>query len=198
MAAILRVVRNNRAYARRKNPFKKEPYLKQNTNQLSTSSQDIPAVEISEEERTVIQIKILKERKRERNRFIILLLFALPILGSIGYYVVNGLQDRYGDFYTSSSETTAISKATYDKYQFYLKDGDNWLAQKKYHNAVFQYSKAAELIKNDYASLYRLALGYSYQCQNQLKNCERGEAILERLEKDFPNSEEVKALRNFY
>ena len=108
----------------------------------------------------------------------------------------------YGVAWTIGSfEDDANRKELYDKeknvekYQYYVSDGDNMIAKGKWHNAIFQYSKALEIFPNEYDVQYRLALGYSYKCQHKNKGCERADSLVSRLLTHFPDSEEVKDLR---
>ena len=52
-----------------------------------------------------------------------------------------------------------------------------------------------EIFPTEYAAYYRLAFAYSYRCQYDFKDCAEGMKIVEKLEKNYPNSEEVQKVK---
>ena len=84
-----------------------------------------------------------------------------------------------------------------NKYLFFITDGDSWLSQRRWHNAIFQYKKALEIKPGNYDALYRLSMAYSFRCVATGVNCEEGKALVKRLQAyqpADPNIEDLWAL----
>jgi hypothetical protein len=63
---------------------------------------------------------------------------------------------------------------------------------------VFQYKKALSLYPKDFDANYRLALGYSYQCQYNFENCDTGMQLILKLEQAFPEKKEVQDVKAIF
>jgi len=68
-----------------------------------------------------------------------------------------------------------------DKYLMYLTYGDKWLAENKFDNAIKIYGWALKLYPNNYDTEYRLALAYSYKCEQLKYDCDLGKNLITDL-----------------
>lgn len=68
-----------------------------------------------------------------------------------------------------------------DFHTFLISDGDDYMENGKWHNAIFQYKKALELFPNNYDAKYRLGYAYTYRCRNEGKECIKGTEYLDKL-----------------
>ena len=193
-------LRNNKKLLRRKGMFKKERSFLQSTKEdFATDTRGIPTEDISAESLNMIRNKIITSRKKRNLRLGIFLGISFPLVLLICFYFFQGfsfgfdtLENTGPEQLNIATEKAAVSE---DKYLYYMKDGDAWLQKKSYYNAIFQYKKAVKLFPSEFAAHYRMVVAYSYQCQYEFKGCEEGMQIVERLEKDFPNSEEIQQVK---
>lgn len=200
MDHMVKTIINNAKLLRRKGMFKKErSFLQSKKEDFSTPSGGIPTEAISEEKLTTIRTKMIAARKMRNLRLGIFLTFALPLLLFAGYYSFKNFSFGFDRLENTGPNQVNIAAqkvaASGDKYLYYLEDGDLWLQKKSYYNAIFQYKKAIELFPSEFAGQYRLAVAYSYQCQYDFEGCEEGMKIVKKLEKAYPNSEEVQTVK---
>ena len=142
-----------------------------------------------------IRKEIIKKRKNEARRSILLLGIGIPLIVLGLYFTFHNF--RFGFPNVKTTQEISLENDDEEKYYFYLEDGDKWLQKRNYYNAVFQYKKAVALYPSDFEANYRLALGYSYQCQYDFENCDKGMQLILKLEKEFPdnkNIQDVKAI----
>lgn len=151
-------------------------------------------LKIGDQKATPEQLKQIKaiirsQKKKARIRGIIVLSVIIPIL-IFGLYLI---------FRSSDKEITqnqiAVRKVNLEKYQFYIDDGDYMISKEKWNNAIFQYTRASEILPNEYDVQYRLALAYTYKCKYTKEACEQSDSLVNRLLEYFPNNEDVKGLR---
>jgi len=156
------------------------------------STGSVDSKPLSKEELLKIRTKIINDRRKERIWDFIQVYLLIAIIISIPIYTYKGLQEY-------QVESTKIRTAEKTKqYLFYLQDGDKWLKEGRYHNAVFQYSLAKKIYPKEYDINYRLALAYGRWCQEELSGCEEGQTILEELKKQFPSRQEIRDLEGLY
>jgi len=199
MMHMIITLRNNKKLLRRKGMFKKErSFLQSNKEDYATSNIGIASQEVAPEVLEKIRLKTIKERKRRNRKFAFLLCIIMPIIGYLGYLFLNNFSfgfahlDNYGSE-IPKEKTSLIAKN--DNYQYLLTDGDSWLRKRHYKNAIFQYKKALEIFPSEYAAHYRLALAYSYHCQYDFEGCEEGMEVVKKIEKAYPNSEEIQQVK---
>lgn len=148
-------------------------------------------------------ILITRTRIRRQNRINRTKTF---VFITIGFFIVSFLlYNAFRDFSFGLPvfEDEKVSNAekrkmVEEEYLFFLNDGDKWLTKHHYHNAIFQYKKALELLPFEYAANYRLALAYTYRCQNKFTDCEEGKALVDKLKKQFPENGDIKELASIY
>jgi len=122
---------------------------------------------------------------------IIILLF-MPILG-YGLYHIHLSFEKEQNWIAQQHQLELETKT--EKYLFLITDGDNWLKQNHWHNAIFQYKEAVKLFPSDSDAHYRLALAYTYRCQAEQLNCANAIAQIEELIISQPNNADLYALR---
>ncbi|MBT0607385.1 tetratricopeptide repeat protein [Aequorivita echinoideorum] len=149
----------------------------------------------SPEELLAIRKKIKSNRKRESRKFAILLCISLPLIFAGLYFGIYNFSLGFPELEVTSFQ---IQKDEIEKYHFYVNDGDAWLAKGNYHNAVFQYKKALQLFPNDFEANYRLALGYSYKCQYDFKDCRKGKILIDKLSEQFPHNQKIKEIEYIF
>lgn len=148
------------------------------------------------EQLLAIRKKIIKKRKKEARVFLLLLCVCLPLIVLVLYFSFHNF--RFGFPNVKTAQEISIENNDEEKYMFYLEDGDTWLQKRNYYNAVFQYKKAVALYPSDFEANYRLALGYSYQCQYDFENCDKGMKLVSILEKEFPEKKEIQAIKAIF
>ena len=149
---------------------------------------------ISATRRKAIQDKIKHQNRREKWKNYFFLFIVTPIVLAFLY---NSLKDfRFGfRSLTNTIDSEVISsKKRVEKFQFYLNDGDAWLSNKHYYNAVFQYRKAYKLYPKNYHAKYRLIMGLAYQCQYELRGCTEGKELALQFAEQYPDEEEIHDL----
>jgi len=87
---------------------------------------------------------------------------------------------------------------TKKKYLFYINDGDEWLQLNNWHNAIYQFKMAIELYPTDYQARYRLALAYTYRCQDEKENCKEAHELMANLMTEHPEDVKLYRLRASY
>ena len=200
MDHMVKTIVNNAKLLRKKGMFKKErSFIQSNKEGFSTDSGGIPIESISKEKLAAIKNQMIASRKKRNLQMSIFVTLSFSLLLFLGFYLFQGFSFGFDTLENTGPEqlNIAAKKAAVseDKYLYYIEDGDAWLQKKSYYNAIFQYKKAVELFPSEFAAHYRMAVAYSYQCQYEFEGCEKGMKIVERLEKDFPNSEKIQAVK---
>ena len=200
MDHMVKTIRNNAKLLRKKSLFKKErSFLQSKKEDFATETSGIPTEAISEEKLAAIKNKMIASRKKRNLQLGIFLSISFPLLLLLGFYLFQGFSLGFERLENTGPDQINIAakkaQTSEEKYLYYINDGDKWLAEKSYYNAIFQYKHAVELFPSEFTAHYRMAVAYSYQCQFEFKGCEKGMQIVERLEKEFPNSEEIQKVK---
>lgn len=152
--------------------------------------------EANPEQLLAIRKKIIKKRKREARTFLFLLCIGIPLIVLGLYYSFHNY--RFGFPNVKTAQEVSLENNDEEEYMFFLEDGDAWLQKRNYYNAVFQYKKAVALYPSDFEANYRLALGYSYQCQYDFENCDKGMQLILKLEKEFPENKDIQSIKAIF
>lgn len=183
--------RNNMNMLRKKSLFKKKSSLFEDAAQQTSGIQrPLHFKRASPEQLISLRRRLQKERKRNR---LLTILFVFIILSAT----------LYGAFHLLPSGKSAAEVAwqrendqkRHDLYLYYLQDGDHWLSKRNWFNAVYQYKKAAEVYPGEFDALFRLAMAYTYQCEAEDENCEKAQALVERLIKVQPQNTKLLSLQ---
>jgi len=186
---MINSLRANRLLVRKKK--KERTFLNTRKENYNMVKGNIALKNVSETVLEKIRKKTLKQQKRENISIKIMLLILCPLL-------LWGLYKTVLIIQKDIEYAKIIPKKDMEKYSFFIMDGDTWLEDKKWHNAVFQYKKALEIFPEEYDANYRLALAYAYRCQYENKNCNEGKILVEKLNNSFPNKDALNQLKLKY
>ena len=92
---------------------------------------------------------------------------AVPVVLFIGHTI-----QTHGTIYPQSTYAYTKEKDPNKKrsdYLFFIRDGDKYIEEEKWHNAIFQYTEALKLFPKEFDANYRLSLAYSYSCSYEGK-----------------------------
>lgn len=188
MLHAVRTLRNNRKLLRIKNRFKKErSFLNLRDMDLGTPRNGIQVEKISSKTLKNIGRKVRSEARSYNLRFACFLMLTLPILIYGCYFLFHN--------YTIVPYTEKEIPDLTEKYYFFIEDGDRWLKNQKYHNAIFQYKMALSLFPSEFDAQYRLTLAYAYRCEYTFLDCDKGKTALMKLRKQYPNKSELIELK---
>ncbi|MCB0464822.1 MAG: tetratricopeptide repeat protein [Aequorivita sp.] len=176
--------------------FKKKDYGSLKSEYYKAVGGSFNIKKASAEELLAIRKKIIKKREKETRRFIFLLGISIPLIVLGLYFTFHNF--RFGFPNVKTTQEISLENDDEEKYYFYLEDGDKWLQKRNYYNAVFQYKKAVALYPSDFEANYRLALGYSYQCQYDFENCDKGMQLILKLEKEFPDNKDIQNVKAIF
>jgi hypothetical protein len=190
MAHMIVSQRNNKRLLRRKRLFEKErTFLSIKKEYYKASQGRVDFKKATPEELKKIRNKVIANRKSENRIQLTVLCFSILIIGFIIFKIVKSENSITKAQQNSNMEVELIKKT--EKYMFFISDGDKWISEKNWSNAIFQYKEALKVFPTEFDANYRLALAYSYSCQNEQINCEIGERLTERLIKQFPDKNEI-------
>ncbi|WP_282073219.1 hypothetical protein [Polaribacter atrinae] len=181
---------NNKRLLRKKSLFRPErTFLSLKSEYIESAGGEIALKKATKSQLRAIRLKIIKEKEREFYTICITLLVLLSIIGLVTYNI---------------SQNNNIDKAEVEKTQLkdkakrslvYILKGDNWLKERSWHNAIFEYEIVNKILPNDYVINHRLANAYSLRCENEFKDCLKGKKLVDRLIKQFPQKTELLELR---
>ena len=131
VAAMIATLKNNRLMLGERYTYfdAKKNYLR------ATKGMKITYREATKEELQLVREKIKKQKKTDRIRVGVVLLFVTPII-VIGVYQAISLSKE-----KISINNQRIKKKDIKKYQFYINDGDLMIQQKKWNNAIFRLNR---------------------------------------------------------
>jgi len=190
---IVTLRNNKKLLPAKRSYFKKSDYSTIKNEYYNAVGDAFNIKKANPEQLHAVRTQILNKRKKESRKFFLLLGIGLPLIVLALYITFHNFQFGFPNVKTASE--ISFENNDEEMYMFYLDDGDNWLQKRNYYNAVFQYKKAVALYPSDFEANYRLALGYSYQCQYDFENCEIGMKLISKLEKEFPDKMEIQAVK---
>lgn len=147
--------------------------------------------------RREIHSKTRRERRIQQIQWALALVITLYLLRHILIGVFHHIWVTVFAMQVPTPRSLQHSQIDVYSYSFFVNDGDRWLEQEHYHNAIFQYKKALELFPSNDAQ-FRLARAYSYHCQYNDRDCEAGLALIQQLEENFPLSTELENLKMIF
>jgi hypothetical protein len=190
------IMKNNRALlGKRKSMFtsKKEYIGHANEKELE---EFIDYKSASPELLEEIRTKLKKEKKASLRLSIFLFLFLVIVALWFTFYLFGNDTkiEKSRQIVKNEVFQDSISKIII----FYIEDGDEWLNQGKFENALFQYKKALELDSTNLSVEYRVCLAYSYLCRYDNLMCHEGDAHLKSVIEKFPNEDKLLEFKKFY
>jgi len=191
------VMKNNKAILRKKvSLFKsKKEYLKSKSIYDSITDEFFDYKTASPELLEEIRQKF---KQKKRNEYTINVIIGFIVFASTTFFILYVFTNV---FYNQDKTNATINSTTLNlqkKVEFYIKDGDDWLDQGHFENAIFQYKKASEIAPKNFSIQYRICLGYSYLCRYEQKKCEKGKELLEKTIGNFPDEGDLLALKKYY
>lgn len=194
------VLRNNRNLSRKGREYTKKKNFKGREGEITLK-------EMSKEDLQLLQIKIAKAKKKENIKLLIIsTIILIPVIWFV-YAMFNGfVQNMNNGLYTielleknkSEKEIKEIKSVTLPRYKLQIIEGDRWIENKNWKNAIYFYEKAVDLYPEKYEANYRLALAYSYHCQYKDLDCKIGSELNEKLLKYFPEDTKVLELKHIF
>lgn len=191
------VMKNNKALLKKKaSLFKsKKSYIESKSEYDSLTDEFFDYKTASPQLLDEIRRKFKRERRKEITINALIALVGL-VSGSIVmlYIFTNGFNTNEGNTGLDSPSSIKLQK----KIEFYIKDGDLWLNQGDFENAIFQYKNALKIDSKNFIIYHRICLGYSYLCRYEQKQCDIGKEELEKSLIKFPDKKELLELKRYY
>lgn len=202
------VLRNNRKLLRKRSIFKKDSsFLSSRKEYLKAAKGEVDFKTISKEELSLLRDKVIKQRRIESLRaWIITFLIGVPII-AFGFYISNNIiqkkNQKLHELFLQEQKTQQNLEVVeieekLKKHEFFIKDGDYWIEQGKWENAIHQYKNAVKLFPKKYNANYRLALAYSYNCKYEKMDCEKGYGLVKKLLEFAPNDNDLLDLERVF
>ena len=196
IAGMIISLRNNSKLLRKHSMFKKESsFLSFGEEHLKTTKGKINTKKATSNELKKIREVILKNKRTNIRNFIIVFIVVIPIIFLFVKFTTESVESGKFNPYamqTDNWEAKEIKKRK--SYLFYITDGDKYIKEKHWKNAIFQYNKALNLFPSQNEAKYRLALAYSYSCTNDNLNCKKGLQLTTTFLKDYPENSDFKNL----
>jgi hypothetical protein len=133
-------------------------------------------------------------RKRYKQTIISVILFSTVLIFGI-YFINNFIEKQNLIIEANSEQKKNYNKDRSEKYLYYLNDGYKWLGEEHYKNAKFQFNQANEIFPEDYRTKIALTTAFVYDCMATNTDCIKAQALLGRIEKEYPNEINVRDLR---
>ena len=188
--SMIIVLRNNQNLLRKSNPFRRKTYFENREAFEKHCDEVIELKRASPEQIREIRRNIIIHR---RTNIIRKLIVTLVILGCIGWL---GMIIYDLNLALAPNHNTKLSdKETEENYQFYLKDGHNWLRNRNYQNAVSQYRKAKQIHSDSFSVNFGLAQALSYQCEYEKTGCKESLHLLDSLVLIYPHKLKLYGLK---
>lgn len=188
--AMITILRNNKNLLRKTGMFRQEKsFLGIKKEYLKAAEGNIDLKKASKAELAAIRLKILKQRRRKSMLTVSVLISLLTIISFVIYAQIPF--DEPIENLNQEKELQIKNKICLDL----IADGDYWIQERHWHNAIFQYKKALEIFPNDYDINYRLAAAYCYRCEDKAKDCDEAKKLVVKILQDFPDDENVLKLK---
>lgn len=182
-----RLFKKDKSYHRLKGEFQEK--AEKDKIQLKTATP---------EQLAAIRKKILLEKKAEKvMQWVIVLIFA-PLITFGVYVYYNALNPPPAVNIENKIALQEAKKERQEQYTYFITTGDDWLAEYNWYNAIFEYKKALEIFPRNFDANYRLALAYTYNCQDSKERCQEAEQLIFELLKAYPDNPDLYLLRASY
>lgn len=197
---MINSLRENRKLLRRKSLFDKAKSMFDGDEEYPHG----PKGRLFEKKASAAELNAIKAQMSEQKRLERLMTYGIIaaiflVVFATGYWVVHNVQE--GDAYTEKAlakENEATTKKHLEQYQFYIAEGDKWLRQNHWNNAIFQYKEALEVSPNNLGAKHRLVIAYTYKCKATQENCEEAKNLIDQLIEAKPDKKSLYELRASY
>ncbi len=198
MQAITQSLRENRKLLRRKKIFdKEEGFLAGQKKFHKAPKGKVPSKKISAEKRRKIGEYIHQHAKKQWRRFLIpfsITLLMLVVLRSFALSAWNSGAFHPYPHYSEREQFKNREEKRKADYLFFINDGDRYLHEKHWNNAIFQYKKAGALYPQEYDANFRLLTAYSYKCLNESTDCTAGQVLAKKLLSLQPDNTDLQEI----
>ena len=198
IAAMITILRNNRSMLRKSSMFKKErSFLNNKKVYHSNVAKKVFSEKATKKQLHKVRKQLKKSKTQEYRKLLIAFGIVLICFGIFVFWATYSNSDIL-DYPYPNRDLRSSSPTSLEKYHFFIEDGDRWLKEAHWHNAIFQYQEALKLFPNEYDVNYRLALVYSYQCAAEKQHCFEGINLMHQLSAQYPERIQLQELRAFY
>lgn len=189
-------LRANKNLLRRRSLFKKnKSFFDEDKDDFKTPHTELIFKTISEEELENIKRQNAAHRRSSRRKMIFVYLVFAPFAFYAAVMAYQAIQKDYSlEKKIEQEKVEQEAKVREENYEYFLKDGDKWLYQNHYRNAIYQYKKALEVMPSDFTAKFHLATAYAYSCQVDQIFCYEAEKLIRELMKIYPESKELQNL----
>lgn len=187
---MINSLKNNKRLLRRKRMFSKDrSFLNLKREYLKAAEGELDLKKATKEQLFTIRTKVVKAQKKRNYINIGVLIVTFCIVGVFIYSEVQATN-------TFEKTTNKIEfNKNEKKYLAFIADGDNWLSNRKWHNAIFQYKEAQELFPEEFAVNYRLVSAYCYRCNSEFVDCKKAKELLDKLIIKYPDKSALLKLK---
>ena len=160
--AMILSLKNNKAILPRRKSFReiREIYSSSTSNHKLFNKKSDP------EFLKVLRGQLIKERKLEITKRILLICFSIVVAVAL-FYIPFILISNFGQTVSQKSvESSTINKKNekYKAYEMFVNYGDHHFEHKEYNEAILNYKSALELSTNKKQTYNKLAIIYYYAC----------------------------------
>lgn len=173
-------LRNNRSLSRKSNFFKKEKSLFiRGKEYVEEEKDELDFKKVSKKKLQSIKEGIANQARKNRRKE--LLLFTILIIPVVFLAIVFYNIQVAGERNIKVSKEKSYKLTNLDKYNYLISSGDQWLSNKKYYNAIYQYNLALDIFPKDSIASFRMLSAFDMRCQEQKRECDKVETLLEGL-----------------
>lgn len=147
------------------------------------------------------------KQKSDSNKLLLVSALVIIPLLFLGYFGFNRVMQYFDSNYYNKFQIEEYKQELVlknqlpiknEKYLHNLQEGDKWIEQKHWGNAIYYYTNATELFPEDFDANYRLVLAYSNNCKYNNLYCRQGNKLNLRLLKYFPKNHKLVTLKNIF
>jgi hypothetical protein len=191
MKAMSDSLKANRNLRRKKSFFSKENAYQNRKIEYLRAAKGVANIKTaSKEELALIRKKYTWQRRKKYLFISIFFTLSFILFSYFSFQTIQNSKKKDSQI----EKKILVEKIT--KTSFFISDGDKQLEKGHWHNAIFQYKKALEILPNDYDLQYRLTYAYVYQCRNTKKDCAIANEKVSKLLAIFPEKKDLIALQN--
>lgn len=187
---MITTLRNNKSLSRRPKAFSK---LREQINQQTDKKRFVLDKKASPEELAKIRKEIIQQIRIEQKRkkkvllstislstILLLVFIKLAFFSSFNFSMTYKPKER-----TTTKKLSTEEKAA--KLIFSIEDGQKWLNENHFNNAIYQFKLAKEIDPNSYEAQVGLTESYLKKCKLLNEDCEEAKLELDNLTRNFPN-----------
>ena len=191
-------LRNNGNLLRKRSMFRTQgTFLNRKNEYFRAANGEADFKKTSPNDLIKVRNIIALHKKKETRSFIMALFIASMLLLAMLSFGADVWKSGVFNPSPIYSEKDSFNNSLEKKqaaYLFFIEDGDNYIVEQHWNNAIFQYWRAIELFPTEFDARYRLVIAYGYKCQNTGKDCAAGKKLWEELLVGNPDKIALSAL----